>query len=43
MDRAVLDWLTVAGVLVEAEGGAQERLQTVIQRQRAELLSGRAE
>jgi hypothetical protein len=35
---AVLDWLTVAAVLVAAEGAAQERLQAVIQRQRAALL-----
>ena len=39
---AVLDWLTVAAVLVAAKGGAQERLQAVIQRQRAELLGVQA-
>ena len=39
---AVLDWLTVAAVLVAAEGAAQARLQAVIQRQRAELLGVKA-
>jgi hypothetical protein len=39
---AVLDWLTVAAVLVAAEGAAQERLQAVIQRQRAALLGVKA-
>ena len=40
---AVLPWLTVAEVLVEAEGGARARLQAVIQRQRAELLGVQAQ
>lgn len=40
---AVLDWLTVAAALVAAAGPAQERLQTVIQRQRAELLGVKAQ
>jgi hypothetical protein len=39
-EYAVFDWLTVAGVLVGADGGARERLQTLIQRQQAELLGG---
>jgi len=29
---AVLDWLTVGGVLLSLEGDAQERLQALVQR-----------
>jgi len=39
-EYAVFDWLTVAGLLVGAEGSARERLQALIQRQQAELLGG---
>jgi hypothetical protein len=41
-DYAVLDWLTVAGVLVGAEGAPRERLQALIQRLQAELLDVKA-
>jgi hypothetical protein len=34
---AVLDWLTVVGVLLAVEGGAKERLQTLVQRLQAGL------
>lgn len=39
---AVLDWLTVLGVLLSAEGGARERLQALVQRLQAGLLVGEA-
>ncbi len=37
---AVLDWLTVAGVLVGVDGAARERLQALIQRLQAALGAG---
>jgi hypothetical protein len=37
---AVLDWLTVAGVLVGVDGAARERLQALIQRLQAGLGAG---
>jgi Transposase DDE domain len=41
-EYAVLDWLTVAGVLVGVEGAARERLQALIQRLQAGFLGGQA-
>jgi hypothetical protein len=39
-EYAVLDWLTVVGVLLAVEGGARDRLQVLVQRLQAGLSTG---